>query len=746
MSQRIFIRITTFLLVFCFSAFAVQAQNAQVAQLSMKDADWQSSARGFTTQGEGLRSNDGAGASLVSTPFAITVADDAPFISYHMVWHGRNLLDAVLQQEYSTSPNGINWSEWKPAPFDGHDEQGAERMVSHQQLLPADARYLRFRLNVSGTALLERTEVHFFNPGKTPEKPKKYKAPHTHRVQEDCAKPEVISREAWDALERSESGISTSEVTHLIVHHEAGSNESSDWAARVRAIQYFHINGNGWYDIGYNFLVDPNGNIYEGRVGGDDAIGAHYCARNRNTMGVCMLGDYSVIEPTIAAQQGLHKILAWKAAKETIDPLASSYHYSVGDLPHIAGHRDGGCTFCPGDGMYGLLGNVRQSVDSLISNGCPGVGGSPDTIPPSISLRLPGGSTYNDDFIAIMENADDRGTSTGYYLTHQSVGDQYEANGRAGFLSTHFAFRLPQGTSASGDYVIDQGILYLGGGLLHLPVEQTETGNLFKTRFRLTDVGTDASLAFYLRGASVFQSELGQAYKLSILPAQSRMVLSRVSGNVPDDKVIAERIFSLNQWTELWCTVDPQSGAVTVWLDEEKLLTWADDVPLESGAFVSIRGESIQAEFEDASLWKERTSGETLITVGPREDADFPWYGGGEIFTQAVDLAGNWSSIRRSLVFINIDDRVVTGFGIYPNPLGGGDDLTLLVPEQNRAVLGLQLLAVTGQEVYRGELQLQAGQSAYTLSSLLTGLDNGQYILHISTGTGTKQLSLLINR
>ena len=140
-------------------------------------------------------------------------------------------------------------------------------------------------------------------------------------------------------------------------------------------IWYFHTFTNGWGDIGYNFLIDPNGVIYEGRAGGSGAIGAHFSCRNTNTVGVALLGTYSNVSPSAEALGSLEKLLADLCKLNAIDPTAIVYHApSQLTLPTILGHRDGNpstqtCTRteCPGDVLYSMLPLIRSDVASIIS-------------------------------------------------------------------------------------------------------------------------------------------------------------------------------------------------------------------------------------------------------------------------------------------------------------------------------------------------------------------------------------------
>ncbi len=160
-------------------------------------------------------------------------------------------------------------------------------------------------------------------------------------------------------------------VTHLVVHHSAGTNNASDWAAVVRSIWVLHVRGNGWNDIGYNFLIDPNGVVYEGRAGGDGVIVAHFSGVNTGTMGVCMIGTYSTVAPSGAALEALRRLLGEKAARWGLDPMGQTLHGASGlTLNVISGHRDAGlsprasgATECPGNGLYTWLAGVREGVE-----------------------------------------------------------------------------------------------------------------------------------------------------------------------------------------------------------------------------------------------------------------------------------------------------------------------------------------------------------------------------------------------
>ena len=182
-------------------------------------------------------------------------------------------------------------------------------------------------------------------------------------------KPAVVSRTGWSCPDGADSPGWTPEYenfTHIIIHHTATPNTDTDWVARVRSIWNYHTYDRGWGDVGYNYLIDPNGIIYEGRAGGDDVIGGHASPHNIGTMGVAFLGTFTDEEPTDAALDSVESLIAWKCSQKGIEPLGNSTDYAGSYYANIAGHRDVKATECPGEDLYSLLPAIRQNVHDLI--------------------------------------------------------------------------------------------------------------------------------------------------------------------------------------------------------------------------------------------------------------------------------------------------------------------------------------------------------------------------------------------
>lgn len=201
------------------------------------------------------------------------------------------------------------------------------------------------------------------------------------RALSEAGSPAIVSRSGWKANDEILRGKPAYAPTLqlAIVHHTANSNDytPAEAAAIVRGIELYHVQGNGWNDIGYNFLVDRFGNVYEGRAGGitRNVVGAHAEGFNRGTVGVALIGNFATAKPTQAMEDALVRLLAWRLDLAHVDPLSTVAYTSGGnakfkagkvvELRAISGHRDTGPTECPGNGAEGVLGQVAQEAAKL---------------------------------------------------------------------------------------------------------------------------------------------------------------------------------------------------------------------------------------------------------------------------------------------------------------------------------------------------------------------------------------------
>lgn len=184
--------------------------------------------------------------------------------------------------------------------------------------------------------------------------------------------PTIQPRSSWGAKAPTGSISTATTLRMAVVHHTAGSNDytQAQVPGIIAGIQSYH-QSLGWSDIGYNFLVDKWGRIWEGRAGsiGGPVVGAHAAGANTGSVGVSLLGNYVSVAPPAQAIQAIGEVIGWKFALHGVDPNGTttltgdgSNKFPVGrtvTLPTIVGHRDVGQTTCPGL-VQNHLGTIRK--------------------------------------------------------------------------------------------------------------------------------------------------------------------------------------------------------------------------------------------------------------------------------------------------------------------------------------------------------------------------------------------------
>ncbi|HEU5038286.1 MAG TPA: FG-GAP-like repeat-containing protein [Nocardioides sp.] len=179
-------------------------------------------------------------------------------------------------------------------------------------------------------------------------------------------KPQIFSRAQWGADERmrDKGSLHYFEVHAGFVHHTVNANDYSraEVPAILRSIYAYHTQSRGWSDIGYNFLVDRFGRIWEGRYGGIDrpVVGAHTLNYNDYAFAMSAIGNYDIKQPSQAMVQAYGALFAWKLSLHGVD--ASSTKQWVGSryFEAINGHRDAASTACPGRYLYAKIPEIRK--------------------------------------------------------------------------------------------------------------------------------------------------------------------------------------------------------------------------------------------------------------------------------------------------------------------------------------------------------------------------------------------------
>ena len=308
-----------------------------------------------------------------------------PITATHVALHWRGAPKASVSVSFSTEGSTFD------VPVAVEAERAAKNAADHafgSVLWTSGAKFLRVTSDIP-IAHLSVVAINARSADRTLEKA------NDNVASAAVDQPVVSTRSSWGANESLRFDSSGNQlwppefypIQKLIVHHTAGKNNDPDPAATVRAIYYYDAVTKGWGDMGYNLLIDEAGRIYEGRYSrpyaegesptgedltGNGVTGAHVQGYNSGTVGITLLGTLTNQDATPAARAALEKLLAWKAERHGIDPVATSlYTNPVSGAQktsaNISGHRDWAATECPGGVFYSSFPSLRQSVATRIS-------------------------------------------------------------------------------------------------------------------------------------------------------------------------------------------------------------------------------------------------------------------------------------------------------------------------------------------------------------------------------------------
>ncbi len=302
---------------------------------------------------------------------------DFAFTAVGVQWSAELPPDAELLMVVRTSHDGRQWSPWQELLVDEDDRMTGSATPSWSRLLVGAGRMVQVaaRLRSTGIAAaslpsLSGITLHYIDGSAGPTAPVRAEA-----------LGRLIRRAEWGADERLRFDSRGEEIwppeyvvpLAQLVHHTVTGNEAVDPASVVRSIYYYHAVSRGWGDIGYNFLVDDRGNVYEGRYGGElngqIAAGGHAREFNAVTIGVAVLGTFTSASPSSAMEAGLVDLLAAKALTYGLAPFDPVVLLGRPFPYRLLGHRDVGQTECPGDGVYRRLPAIRQAVAARVASG-----------------------------------------------------------------------------------------------------------------------------------------------------------------------------------------------------------------------------------------------------------------------------------------------------------------------------------------------------------------------------------------
>ncbi|MFE5484388.1 N-acetylmuramoyl-L-alanine amidase [Streptomyces sp. NPDC056527] len=325
---------------------------------------------------------------------ALSARRTAPFSMVGVTWaDSRAELGGTAQVRTRDSVTGV-WSGWRDLELDVRTpetgtgtEAGASRAGTQPLWTgPSDGVQVR----VTGRELSKLPaglRVELVDPerdttattsqaGAAGVAPERDTATTTSQAGAAASAPAVVPRSGWGADESLVLSPAkyTTDTKVVFTHHTAGTNDytCAQSADIIRAIFLYHVQGQGWNDIGYHFLVDKCGNVFEGRAGGIDepVVGAQTYGLNTDTAGVAVLGNYNEAPTPQPVLQAVAGLAAWKLGLAGYDATGTAELTSAADngkftkgqkvvLNRISGHRDGYPTECPGNNLYADLTAIR---------------------------------------------------------------------------------------------------------------------------------------------------------------------------------------------------------------------------------------------------------------------------------------------------------------------------------------------------------------------------------------------------
>ena len=355
--------------------------------------------------------------SLAGTPAPPGVAANRGFVSpevrtpkrFNLVgfsWRGAG--DPAIALRART--DGDAWTSWTPAGADGR--HGRRRSTS-APVWVGEADWVQYRMSRRVPGL----RLHFVNTTGTATAKDRLLTRLRSVAQSAVvrvapawgatSRPRIRPRSDWGGKYCPTRGVTYGKVRAAIVHHTVTANaySRSQVPAAILAVCRFHRNTNGWNDIGYNFVVDRFGGIWEGRAGGvDEAVmGSQAQGYNAQTTGIANLGDFSSVPQTDAAIAAIARLIRWKLANHGLPTYGTTTLTSAGGpsarypyghtrtFRRVIGHRDTGRTACPGQQLYYQLGELRERIGEQRPTG---IRVQMEAAFPEVVTHAPGGSAF----------------------------------------------------------------------------------------------------------------------------------------------------------------------------------------------------------------------------------------------------------------------------------------------------------------------------------------------------------------
>lgn len=555
-----------------------------------------------------------------------------------------------FQISYRTKHAGKNWSEWMVTEAEFSPDETPTGKYWSDALFTSDATsQSEIQIKVTVPVTVSQVQVDLFDGNyqdakdlsdDTQNKSAQPKSANNSRA--NCPEvPQIITRNQWCGGSAACSQVNSwynptyINIGHIVIHHGASPNTYSSGESVVRSYYNYHVNTLGWSDIGYNYLIDKYGNLYQGRHNPNfptsDVRGAHAGASNSSSIGVNFLGNLDVTIATAPQLNKLYDLLAWWFDHKALNPLSSAnmqtQAYGVQYMERITSHRDINPTSCPGNNMYARMPSIRQEVKDVIDN-CNNV--VTDNIAPSTNVN----STYewrSHDFWAEFDDTDNPG-GTGvekqFYQVLDYDGTEWRANSSNGFFNDNFNNAIHSDwTIQNGNWAINNNTLHQSNasvGNTNIYAALTQNINyeyLYQWSANISGAGSNrrSGLHFFVDDPTL--PNRGNSYLAWFRADDNSVHIYKVENDVLNLVSDVSHTINHNTWYDFKVTFDPSSGEIGVFIDNQKIASYTDPSPFTSGSFISLRNGDSEVHYENLKVRKSREFQEK-IGVGPQPTKD----------------------------------------------------------------------------------------------------------------------------